>query len=83
LKNLKYIDNLKLKTSINEEYKLIKFTYIISLIHNGFSEFIIRMLLSLYSAYSIELREGKLSIFSFDEDVDKIGKLPYIDILYY
>jgi len=80
LKNPKYIDNLNLKTSINEEYILIKFTYIISLIHNGFSEFIIRMLLSLYSAYSIELRDGKLSIFSFDDDVDKIGKLPFIDI---
>jgi len=60
LSNPEYIVNMNIKTNSNVEYIIMKFTYIISLIHNKTSDFFIYVLLSYFNKYHIEYKNNKL-----------------------
>jgi len=67
LDNPKYITNLNLNTNIYEEYLLIKFTYIVSLIHNKYNSFIIKFLLHPCKLLGVYYVNNKLSYTDISE----------------
>jgi len=71
-----YMNTLNLDTTINEEYIIIKFTYLISLIHNGCSDFIIKSLISEYiKFYGIKYIHKKLWFYTGMEDYDNKNEI--------
>jgi len=70
LYNPEYVVNMNYKTNINVEYIIMKFTYIISLIHNKTNNFIIHVLLNYYNIYNIKYKNNLL-LLDIHSDKDK------------
>ena len=62
LNNPEFIVNINFETKSNVEYIIMKFTYIISLIHNKTKDFIIYVLLNYYNQFNINYKNHKLYI---------------------
>jgi len=66
LSNTEYIVKINYKTENNVEYIIMKFTYIISLIHNEVNSFIIHVLLRYYFKHNIIFKNNSLLL-----DIDR------------